>query len=119
MEPAGLPQLEVERRRQRREEGRARTEDDPDKGRAISAKRLSRKQRKDRNLSTDEFDRINRKRTTSWKRRRTTSWCPACGRAAYFFFLPPPALVPPFGFFPPLFEPGPLSGISFSLGYRR
>ena len=33
----------------------------PDKGHAISAKRLSRKQRKDGNLSKDEFDRINRK----------------------------------------------------------
>jgi hypothetical protein len=33
----------------------------PDKGHVISAKRLSRKQRKDGNLSKDEFDRINRK----------------------------------------------------------
>jgi hypothetical protein len=33
----------------------------PDKGHAISAKRLSRKQRKDGNLTSDEFDRINRK----------------------------------------------------------
>jgi hypothetical protein len=33
----------------------------PDQGHAISAKRLSRKQRKDGNLSKDEFDRINRK----------------------------------------------------------
>ena len=33
----------------------------PDKGHAISAKRLSRKQRKDGNLTRDEFDRINRK----------------------------------------------------------
>jgi len=33
----------------------------PDKGHAVSAKRLSRKQRKDGNLSKDEFDRINRK----------------------------------------------------------
>ncbi len=33
----------------------------PDKGHAISAKRLSRKNRKDGNLSKDEFDRINRK----------------------------------------------------------
>ena len=33
----------------------------PDKGHAISAKRLSRKQRKDGNLTKDEFDRINRK----------------------------------------------------------
>ena len=33
----------------------------PDKGHAISAKRLSRKQRKDGNLSKDEFERINRK----------------------------------------------------------
>ena len=33
----------------------------PDTGHAISAKRLSRKQRKDGNLSKDEFDRINRK----------------------------------------------------------
>jgi hypothetical protein len=31
----------------------------PDKGHAISAKRLSRKQRKDGNLTKDEFDRIN------------------------------------------------------------
>ena len=33
----------------------------PDEGHAISAKRLSRKQRKDANLTKDEFDRINRK----------------------------------------------------------
>lgn len=33
----------------------------PDQGHAISAKRLSRKQRKDGNLTKDEFERINRK----------------------------------------------------------
>jgi len=33
----------------------------PDKGHAISAKRLSRKQRKDGNLTKDELERINRK----------------------------------------------------------
>ena len=33
----------------------------PDKGHAISAKRLSRKQLNDGNLSKDEFERINRK----------------------------------------------------------
>jgi hypothetical protein len=33
----------------------------PDRGHAVSAKRLSRKQRKDGNLTSDEFDRINRK----------------------------------------------------------
>ena len=33
----------------------------PDEGHAISAKRLSRKNRKDGNLTKDEFDRINRK----------------------------------------------------------
>ncbi len=33
----------------------------PDKGHAISAKRLSRKQLHDGNLSKDEFERINRK----------------------------------------------------------
>jgi hypothetical protein len=33
----------------------------PDEGHAISAKRLSSKQRKDGNLTKDEFDRINRK----------------------------------------------------------
>ncbi len=33
----------------------------PDRGHAISAKRLSRKQRKAGNLTEDEFDRINRK----------------------------------------------------------
>lgn len=33
----------------------------PDEGHAISAKRLSRKQREDGNLTKDEFDRINRK----------------------------------------------------------
>ena len=33
----------------------------PDRGHAISAKRLSRKQRKAGNLTNDEFDRINRK----------------------------------------------------------
>ena len=33
----------------------------PDHGHAISAKRLSRKNRKDGNLTKDEFDRINRK----------------------------------------------------------
>ena len=33
----------------------------PDEGHAISAKRLSRKQRKDGNLTKDEFERINRK----------------------------------------------------------
>jgi hypothetical protein len=35
----------------------------PDKGHAISAKRLSRKQRKDGDLSKDELDRINGKGT--------------------------------------------------------
>jgi hypothetical protein len=33
----------------------------PDEGHAISAKRLARKNRKDGNLTKDEFDRINRK----------------------------------------------------------
>jgi hypothetical protein len=33
----------------------------PDEGHAISAKRLSRKQLKDGNLTRDEFERINRK----------------------------------------------------------
>ena len=33
----------------------------PDKGHAISAKRLSSQQRKAGNLTTDEFERINRK----------------------------------------------------------
>lgn len=33
----------------------------PDRGHAISAKRLSRKQRKDGDLTKDEYDRINRK----------------------------------------------------------
>ena len=33
----------------------------PDEGHAISAKRLSRKQRQDGNLTKDEFERINRK----------------------------------------------------------
>ena len=33
----------------------------PDRGHAISAKRLSRKQRKAGNLTNDEFERINRK----------------------------------------------------------
>lgn len=33
----------------------------PDDGHAISAKRLSAKQRKEGNLTRDEFDRINRK----------------------------------------------------------
>jgi hypothetical protein len=33
----------------------------PDHGHAISAKRLSRKQRDEGNLTKDEFDRINRK----------------------------------------------------------
>jgi hypothetical protein len=33
----------------------------PDRDHAISAKRLSRKNRKDGNLTKDEFDRINRK----------------------------------------------------------
>jgi hypothetical protein len=33
----------------------------PDRGHAISAKRLSRKQRKAGNLTPDEFERINRK----------------------------------------------------------
>lgn len=33
----------------------------PDKGHAISAMRLARKQRKDGHLTKDEFDRINRK----------------------------------------------------------
>lgn len=33
----------------------------PDKGHAISAKRLARKNRKDGNLTEDELDRINRK----------------------------------------------------------
>jgi hypothetical protein len=33
----------------------------PDEGHAISAKRLSKKQRDDGNLTKDEFERINRK----------------------------------------------------------
>ena len=33
----------------------------PDRGHAISAKRLSKKNRKEGNLTKDEFDRINRK----------------------------------------------------------
>jgi hypothetical protein len=33
----------------------------PDRGHAISAKRLARKNRKDGNLTKDEFDRIERK----------------------------------------------------------
>lgn len=33
----------------------------PDRGHAISAKRLARKNRKDGNLTKDEFERINRK----------------------------------------------------------
>ena len=33
----------------------------PDKGHAISAKRLARKQRKDGNLTKDQFERIDRK----------------------------------------------------------
>ncbi len=33
----------------------------PDRDHALSAKRLSRKNRKDGNLTKDEFDRINRK----------------------------------------------------------
>ena len=33
----------------------------PDKGHAISAKRLARKNRKDGNLTKDEFERIDRK----------------------------------------------------------
>ena len=33
----------------------------PDRGHAVSAKRLSRKNRKDGNLTKDEFERINRK----------------------------------------------------------
>ena len=33
----------------------------PDEGHAISAKRLARKQRKDGDLTKDEFERINRK----------------------------------------------------------
>jgi hypothetical protein len=33
----------------------------PDRGHAISAKRLSRQQRKAGNLTKDEFDRVNRK----------------------------------------------------------
>jgi len=33
----------------------------PDEGHAISAKRLSRKQRENGNLTKDEFERINRK----------------------------------------------------------
>ena len=33
----------------------------PDRGHAVSAKRLARKNRKDGNLTKDEFDRINRK----------------------------------------------------------
>jgi len=37
----------------------------------------------------------------------------------YFFFLPPPALVPPFGFLGALFEPGPLSGIVASSAWSE
>ena len=39
----------------------------PDRGHAISAKRLSRQQRRAGNLTKDEFDRINRKADTILK----------------------------------------------------
>jgi hypothetical protein len=42
----------------------------PDKGHAISAKRLSRQQREDGNLSKVEFDRINRKADKVLKKRK-------------------------------------------------
>jgi hypothetical protein len=44
----------------------------PDRGHAISAKRLSRKQRKAGNLTTDEFDRINRKADKTLEAERGT-----------------------------------------------
>ncbi len=43
----------------------------PDKGHAISAKQLSRKQRKEGNLTKEEFDRINRKADKVLKRKRS------------------------------------------------
>ena len=49
----------------------------PDKGHAISASGLSRKQRKAGNLTKDEFDRINRKATRSSSRNPTTDRDPA------------------------------------------
>lgn len=42
----------------------------PDEGHAISAKRLSRQQRKAGNLTKDEFDRINRKADKKLKETR-------------------------------------------------
>ena len=44
----------------------------PDKGHAISAKQLSRKQRKDGNLTKDEFERINRKADKVLKKKAGT-----------------------------------------------
>jgi len=43
----------------------------PDKGHAISAKQLSRKQRKEGNLTKEEFDRINRKADKVLKKKRS------------------------------------------------
>jgi hypothetical protein len=42
----------------------------PDRGHAISAKRLSKKQRKAGNLTKDEFDRINKKANKILKREK-------------------------------------------------
>lgn len=42
----------------------------PDRGHAISAQRLSKKQRKAGNLTKDEFDRINRKANKILKREK-------------------------------------------------
>jgi hypothetical protein len=42
----------------------------PDRGHAISAKRLSKRQRKAGNLTKDEFDRINRKANKILKREK-------------------------------------------------
>ncbi|MEJ7584971.1 MAG: hypothetical protein WKF43_13040 [Acidimicrobiales bacterium] len=45
----------------------------PDEGHAISAKRLSRQQRKAGNLTKDEFDRINRKADKALKQKKKKS----------------------------------------------
>jgi hypothetical protein len=61
--PSCLPRISACLRRRDRPDAKKETGNYPmpDNGHAISAKRLSRKQRKDGNLTKDDFDRINRK----------------------------------------------------------
>src|SRR5207245_11193240 len=63
--------------------------------------------------------RPKRGRILGMRRRSSASFDSPVRCWDYFFFSPPPALVPPFGFLGALFEPGPLSGIVASSAWSE